>query len=177
MRFRRSTSATRSVLTLTAKQLSHFDQQGFLIVDNVLDSVLIGRLRDEYNALVDRVVNAREHRFDDRHTLTLEQKITHLIAVDPDAYEYLDISLPLREDLDDSAGMDAGDAVFALLTHPRILDIAESIVVSNPVQHVRIKPPEATRLRQRARTNIASAERDTVFNERWNRYRNDPLCA
>jgi ectoine hydroxylase-related dioxygenase (phytanoyl-CoA dioxygenase family) len=43
--------------------------------------------------------------------------------------------------------MHLGPAVFRLLTNPRLLDVVEALIgpeiYSNPVQHVRIKPPEA----------------------------------
>ena len=62
-----------------------------------------------------------------------------------DLYQHLDISLPLLDELDASHTMNAGPAVFRLLTNPRLLDIAESVIgpeiYSNPVQHTRIKPP------------------------------------
>ena len=49
------------------------------------------------------------------------------------------------KELDHSHTMNTGSAVFGLLTNPRLLDIAESVIgpeiYSNPVQHTRIKPP------------------------------------
>ena len=43
-------------------------------------------------------------------------------------------------------GMHTGPAVFNLITHPRVLDVIEQLIggeiLSNPIQHVRIKPPE-----------------------------------
>ena len=42
--------------------------------------------------------------------------------------------------------MHLGPAVFDIITNPRLLDVAEALVgpevLSNPIQHVRIKPPE-----------------------------------
>lgn len=62
-----------------------------------------------------------------------------------DIYEHLDISLPLLQDMPEDASFNAGPAVLKyLLTHPNILDIAETIIgtpelYSNPIQHTRIK--------------------------------------
>ena len=43
--------------------------------------------------------------------------------------------------------MHAGPAVFDLIRHPRLLDVIERLIgseiLTNPIQHVRIKPPEA----------------------------------
>ena len=59
--------------------------------------------------------------------------------------QYFDFSLPQTGVAPDTPFW-AGPAVFNCLTDPDLLDAAESIVGpeiwSNPVQHVRIKPPE-----------------------------------
>ena len=133
---------------LTRTQQQHFEQHGYLIVENVLQPSLIEKLRSEYAALIEHVYLKRNHQIEHWHSYSFEEKLSALIAIDPDAYEFIDISLPLRADLDERAGMHAGDAVFELLTCAEILDIVETIVgpeiVSNPVQHTRIKPPENT---------------------------------
>ena len=58
---------------------------------------------------------------------------------------YFDCSLPNR-DVKPDTHMWLGPSVFHLLTHEGVLDVVESIIgpeiTSNPVQHVRIKPPE-----------------------------------
>jgi len=132
---------------LSSAQLGQFEQDGFLIIENAVDQPDLHALYTEYASLVDSVGEARGHAIDDWHTLSFEEKFTRLVAADPDAYEHLDISLPMRDNIDESAGIHTGPAVFNLLNHPRILDIAESILgpelFSNPVQHVRIKPPES----------------------------------
>ncbi len=133
---------------LNQSQTDQFDQEGYLVIDDVLDDHDRKSLICEYAELVDQVAEQRGHSAGDWHRLDFEQKLTRLIVRDPDAYEQLDITLPLREGLDETAGIHTGPAVFDLLTHPRILDIAESIIgpeiYSNPVQHVRIKPPESS---------------------------------
>ncbi|MEM6988538.1 MAG: phytanoyl-CoA dioxygenase family protein, partial [Pseudomonadota bacterium] len=63
-----------------------------------------------------------------------------------DWFQPLDISLPGGEIAADTP-FHIGPAVFELMTSPRVLDVAESLIgpelVSNPIQHVRIKPPTA----------------------------------
>jgi len=134
-------------MKLDAKQLNAFEQDGFLVINDVLDETSRQPLIDEYTQLVNDVASFRGLVTDDWPSMSFESRFTHLVANDPDAYEYLDISLPLKNDLTETSGMHAGPAVFNLLTHPAILDIAESVlgpeVVSNPVQHARIKPPES----------------------------------
>ena len=134
-------------MKLTQTQLNQFNQDGFLVINDVLSEADRAPLFAEYADVVDRVAVARGIAGNNWESLSFEQRFTLLVAKDPDAYEYLDITLPLRNDLTLESGMHAGPAVFNLLTHPNLLDIAESIigpeVISNPVQHVRIKPPEA----------------------------------
>lgn len=131
---------------LNQNQLQQFKRDGFLVVENVLDSNTLQNLQNEYATLVDRLADKFSHSTSDWQSLNFEQKITHLIACDADVYEHIDISLPLKQGLDESAGVHTGPSVFELLTHQNILDIVESIIgpeiYSNPVQHVRIKPPE-----------------------------------
>jgi len=132
---------------LSETQLANFEHDGFLVIENVLDEDARRNIYTEYAQLIEAVAQQRGHRNETWDTWGFEQKFTYLVANDPDAYEYLDISLPLRTGMDESAGVHTGPAVFDLLTNPRILDIAESIVgtevFSTPVQHVRIKPPES----------------------------------
>jgi len=111
---------------LNKTQLDQFEEQGFLVVENVLDDQLIHNIRHEYNELIDRVTEQRQSACSNWHALSLDEKLTHLIVNDPDAYEFLDISLPLKEGLTESAGVHTGPAVFQLLTNSAILDIAES---------------------------------------------------
>ena len=59
--------------------------------------------------------------------------------------QYFDISLPQTQVYADTP-IHISEPVFNLLRHPRLLDIAEQFVgpevLSNPIQHTRIKPPE-----------------------------------
>lgn len=134
-------------MKLTQTQLDDFNRDGFLVINDVLTEADRTPLFAEYSEVVNRVATERGITGDDWHALSFEERFTQLVAKDPEAYEFLDISLPLTNELTNASGMHAGPAVFDLLTHPALLDIAESIVgpevISNPVQHVRIKPPES----------------------------------
>ena len=58
---------------------------------------------------------------------------------------HLEITLP-QIDITEDTPMHCGAAVFGLLRNPKLLDAVETLIgseiYSNPVQHVRIKPPE-----------------------------------
>ncbi|NNE78869.1 MAG: phytanoyl-CoA dioxygenase, partial [Silicimonas sp.] len=61
-----------------------------------------------------------------------------------DWYQPFDISLP-ADNITDDTPMHFGPAVFDMVTHANILDTVEQLIggeiTSNPIQHVRIKPP------------------------------------
>ena len=139
-------------VALTDAQVARFRDQGCLVVEGVLDEADLAPLRDEYTELLDRVARQLHARgeIDDPHAeLPFEVRYPRILGAYPELYKFLNISLPLINDAAhaDDLTMHAGAAVFQLLRHPRILDVVESIVgpeiYSNPVQHVRMKPPAA----------------------------------
>ena len=135
---------------LTVEQLDRFHEDGYLIVEDVLTEEDLAVIEAEYGDIMDRVsaelVDQGKIRPLTGNTFS-EQYIEAMRQLDDmyDLYQHLDISLPLFDGLDYSHTMNAGPAVFRLLTNPRLLDIVESVIgpeiYSNPVQHTRIKPP------------------------------------
>lgn len=135
---------------LTAQQLADFERDGYLVVEGVLTEPELEAIRAEYEEILDRecanLVASGDLRplegqtFSERYVEALGQLDDMYLL-----YQHLDISLPMLEDLEPTATMNAGKAVFDLLTNERLLDVAESVVgpeiYSNPVQHTRIKPP------------------------------------
>ncbi len=135
---------------LTAEQLRRFDEDGYLIVEDVLSEEDLARIEAEYREILDRAADGLVRRgrirplrggaFSERYVEAMRQ-IDDMYAL----YQHLDISLPLVEDLGLSHTLNTGPEVFRLLTHPRLLDIVESVIgpeiYSNPIQHTRIKPP------------------------------------
>ena len=140
---------------VTNDQLGHFREQGYLIIENVLSEDDIAQIRAEYEAILDReaprLVAAGKLSqaygglpFEERYARILFE-LEDMYAI----YQHLDISLPLLQNMPADASLNCGPAVFThLLTHPNILDIAETVIgtaelYSNPIQHTRIKPPVA----------------------------------
>ena len=135
---------------LTAEQLDRFHEDGYLVVEDVLDEADLVAIEAEYLDIVDRVSTDLVDRgkilpltgttFSEKYVEAMQQ-----LEDMYDLYQHLDISLPLLDELDHSHTMNAGPEVFRLLTNPRLLDIVESVIgpeiYSNPVQHTRIKPP------------------------------------
>src|SRR5258708_10891478 len=60
-------------------------------------------------------------------------------------YQFLDISLP-QKNVTEQTPIHLSEAVFNLLSTPAVLDVVEQLIgpeiYCNPIQHVRLKPPE-----------------------------------
>jgi len=133
---------------LTQSETDRFRSQGFLVVENVVDEATLEAVRQEYSALMDRLyadwyeqglVNV------DPDGLSFWEKLDQCYRGGFDWYQPFDISLP-HDNIREDTPMHFGPAVFDMVTHRNILDIVESLIgpeiTSNPIQHVRIKPPQ-----------------------------------
>ncbi len=134
---------------LTQAQLDHLDEQGYVVVENVLDPTEdLAPVIAEYADVLDGI--ARDlfaegilaSTYDD---LPFDQRLIRVCDESGQIFaQNFDISLPQKA-IGADAPMHTGAAVFNLLTNPRLLDCAESVVgpeiLSNPVQHVRMKLP------------------------------------
>ena len=135
---------------LTTAQQQAFAEQGYLVIENVLEQTVLDAVYSEYNVLLNHVADKlySTGRIPSRYKdLSFDQRYAKLIHAAPEIYyQYLDISLPISNDIPEYANAQTGPAVFNLLSHKGVLDIVESIIgpeiYSNPIQHTRIKPPE-----------------------------------
>ena len=135
---------------LNVEQLERFREDGYLVIEGLLTETDLAAVEVEYREIVDRVAPDFVEQGKIRPlggTTFSECYIEAMQQLDDmyGLYQHLDISLPLLDELDASHTMNAGPAVFGLLTSPRLLDIVEAVIgpeiYSNPVQHTRIKPP------------------------------------
>ena len=135
---------------LTDELVTRFHEQGYLAVDTVLDDEDLAPLWKEYSDLLDDVarrLHAEGVISDTYSDLPFASRYPRILGGYSKIYKFLNISLPLTNGEADPSDwvMHAGPAVFALLRHPKVLDVVESIIgpeiYSNPVQHVRLKPP------------------------------------
>ena len=148
---------------LSSTQIANFERDGFLVVNGVIAQQNINNLRMCFERRVDDLISRYRHLLKMPSTLgkTFDEKLTILLQHAPAAYEHLDISLPLTnkmgarvpdwqevfgDEWHNNAGIFASDAIFNLVTHPNIIAIGRQLlgdnVALNPVQHVRIKPPQ-----------------------------------
>ncbi len=135
---------------LTEAQLAQFEETGYLVVRGLFDLERdIEPVVAEYTNLLDTL--ARKWFAEGKltslyHELPFSKRLTCIIAESGQAYyQHMDISLPQANVTEDTP-IHHGPAIFALLRSPRLLDVVEQFIgpeiYSNPVQHVRIKPPE-----------------------------------
>ena len=134
---------------LTETQLEHFEDQGYLVVDGVLDpEEVLDPVIDEYAAVLDTLADELYEKGDisSRYEeLPFGPRVTKISAESGSGIGGFDFSLPFK-DVTEETPFWAGPAVFNALTHETLLDVVESLIgpeiYSNPVQHVRIMPPE-----------------------------------
>ena len=133
---------------LTREQIEQFHEDGYLAVDRLLDYELdIEPVIEEYQRLLDDLAEqwVAEGRLESAYSdLPFEERLVEVYRAGCDYYQAFDIALPngnIRAD----TPIHLGPAVFNLLRSPRLLSAVESLIggeiYSNPIQHVRIKPP------------------------------------
>jgi phytanoyl-CoA hydroxylase len=126
-----------------------FEREGYLVVENVFDPAAdLDPVVDEYAALLGELArewHARGLIGSTYADLPFAERFAHVLNdIGPDGYRAFDITLsgPITAD----TLMHTGPAVFNLITHSGLLDVVEELIgaeiLSNPIQHVRIKPPE-----------------------------------
>lgn len=135
---------------LSADQRDHFEQEGYLVVEDVFDPPRdLKPVREEYEGVLDRLAHelyAAGTISSTYSDLAFQPRLTQVYAESGKVHaQYFDFSLPFRGVTHDTP-MWTGPAVFALLRHDGLLDVIESLIgpeiYSNPVQHIRLKPPE-----------------------------------
>lgn len=137
------------VTGLNQKQLSAFEHDGFLVIDDVFDQYqVLDPVRREYAELLSQLCEqwVAGRRLDPTVlTEPFEKQLLAVYAAGLDYCQPLDISLPPGSIASDTP-FHAGSAIFQLMRTPALLDCVESLIgaelSSNPIQHVRIKPPQ-----------------------------------
>jgi len=135
---------------LTAEQKERYEEQGYLVVEDLIDvGRYIAPLMGEYDARLDELAREllAEGKIGALHDdLPFGQRLTRVYAECGKVHAgYFDFSLPFSNVAADQP-CHFGPAVFEMLRCPEVLDVVEDLIgpeiYSNPVQHVRLKPPE-----------------------------------
>jgi phytanoyl-CoA hydroxylase len=139
-----------SVATAPRINVEQFAEEGYLVVEDVLDVARdIDPVVAEYSALLDQLAATWQAEGKIASTyadLPFAQRLARVLNdTGSKGYQPFDISLP-QSNVSEDTPIHLGPAVFGLLTSPRLLDAVEQLIgpeiLSNPIQHVRIKPPQ-----------------------------------
>jgi len=133
---------------LTSEQVDHFNEFGYLVVENVVDkNTILEPLVKEYEFLLSELCDtwvASGVLDAEKNCGSFDSKIRAAYSAGLDFFQPLDISLP-PGDIEADTPFHAGASIFNLIKSDRLLDIVEQLIgteiTSNPIQHVRIKPP------------------------------------
>lgn len=148
---------------LTQAQLQSFEGDGYLVVENVLDAARLAAIRAEYADLMDRLYAdwQAQGRLPAAEGLDFWGKLLAAYKAGCDWFQPMDISLPGDQIYADTP-FHFGPAVFDMVTNPALLDIVEQLIgpeiTSNPIQHVRIKPPAAALRGTEIRAHITATD-------------------
>jgi len=135
---------------LTIEQRTEFAENGYLVVPSAASEAELDALVAEYSGILDALADellekgVTSSRYSE---LDLAPRLAKIYMQSGSCFtQRFDMSLPLREILSDTP-FSTGPALLALLTSSRLLDLIESLIdgeiYSNPVQHVRLKPPRS----------------------------------
>ncbi|MEM6824971.1 MAG: phytanoyl-CoA dioxygenase family protein [Pseudomonadota bacterium] len=128
---------------LSSDKVTEFRETGVLIVEDVLGGDILGPVREEYTVLLDELIEGWGNPPEIPEG-SFEERAIAAYRAGYDWFQPMDIALP-GERITIDTPFHAGPAVFTMLTAPRLLDLMESLIgpeiTSNPIQHVRIKPP------------------------------------
>ena len=135
---------------LTTAQKQQFEEEGYLLVEDLLDPVAdIQPVLDEYAEVLDGIARKLYDEGAIGSTYGSLPLIERLVAVCAESGQnfpqHFDFSLP-QSGIKTDTPIHVGPAVFRTLAHPRMLDMAEDLIgpeiYSNPVQHIRFKLPQ-----------------------------------
>lgn len=135
---------------LTEAQVKQFNEEGYLLVKEVFDPEAdLDPIIEEYKGVLDRLAQElyAEGKISSPYTgLPFGERLIRIYAESGKVHaQYFDFSLP-KGNIKTDTPMWVGAAVFQAMRNEKLLDVVESIIgpeiYSNPVQHVRIKPPE-----------------------------------
>jgi ectoine hydroxylase-related dioxygenase (phytanoyl-CoA dioxygenase family) len=148
---------------LSAEQVTGFERDGYLVVEDVLGPDILDPVRAEYADLLDRLYAGWRAggRVGAPVTDDFWGKLLTAYRAKCDWFQPMDISLP-GERIAADTPMHFGPAVFDMVIAPRLLDLVQDLIgpeiTSNPIQHVRIKPPSVDLEPDEVRAHITATD-------------------
>jgi len=135
---------------LTSAQLEQFTEEGYVVVEQVLDPDRdIAPVLAEYSDVLDGIAESLKAEGILRSTyrdLPFRERLIRVCTASGRNFpQEFDISLP-QTGVKADTPIHVGPAAFRLLSTPRLLDLVEDMIgpeiYSNPVQHIRMKLPK-----------------------------------
>ena len=150
---------------LSVSQIAQFTDEGYLVLDDVLDPRQdLDPVVEEYAVIMDRLARDLLDAGQISSTyseLTFAEQLTRIQFETGDSYhQHFDIALPKRG-VAEQTPISVGPAVFSLLRNDTLLDLVESLIgpeiFANPIQHVRLRQPVASAPRAPAAESTEAA--------------------
>lgn len=144
-------------------QVDAFRKNGFLVVEDVLGENVLGPVREEYECLLDGLYAGWQDQglVGEPVTEDFWGKLLTGYRAGCDWFQPMDISLP-ADRIQADTPMHFGPAAFDMVTAPPLLDLVETLIgseiTSNPIQHVRIKPPADDLRSDEVRAHITATD-------------------
>lgn len=138
------------MVTATKNITEQFAEQGYVKVEGVLDpETVLDPIIEEYHGVLDQLATdlfAEGQISSEFKDLPFDKRLIKIYQETGQAHaQYFDFSLPFSGVRPDTPFW-TGPAVFNAFVNDNLLDVVEQLIgpeiYSNPVQHVRIKPPE-----------------------------------
>lgn len=128
-----------------------FDEEGYVVVEDVLDSATLTALENDYLDLINHHTPrwiAEGFLPEAFSNLPLNERAGMVVSyLDDLEFRWFDIAFPQAKK-PSGQSPNFSQPVFNLLKHPRLLDCIEALIgdeiLVNPIHHVRIKPPESS---------------------------------
>ena len=145
---------------LTQNQIDSFKQDGYLVVNDVLEKKVLDKVCLEYEELMDKLYsNWYTKRLVPPDTgMNFYEKLLASYKAGCDWFQPMDISFP-GDRIKPDTPFHIGPAVFDMVTSDRLLDMVEDLIgpeiTSNPIQHVRLKPPTVNLHKDEFRAQIS----------------------
>ena len=149
---------------LSSEQIMAFRRDGYLVVEDLISPAVRHAVVAEYADLMDHLYAEWRQRGQVPELApdaTFWDKLDAAVQAKIEWYQPFDISLPANG-ITAETPMHFGPAVFDMITSDRILNTVECLIgseiTSNPIQHVRIKPPEREVQHGETRAHIVSTD-------------------
>ena len=150
---------------LTGEQIGFFEENGYLVVEDVFDQKdILDPVRTEYADLLDELYGgwfAAGRVETPPEGLSFHDKMLIAYKAKCDWFQPMDCSLP-GDTIYTDTPMHFGPAIFNLITAERMLDLVEDLIgpeiTSNPIQHIRIKPPATDLSGDEIRAHITATD-------------------